>query len=104
MSGTVALSSAAHRLVWLSHGLRGPGHRGLGVAQEGIAQLMAAMPSRPVQPDRSKEEPVAGSERVVIGMDPHKRSVTIEVMTGSSDKPLPGPVTTDPRTPLPTAS
>ena len=24
----------------------------------------------------------AGQQRVVIGMDPHKRSVTIEVMTG----------------------
>lgn len=34
MSGVVALSSAAPRLVWLTHGLRGRGHRWAGVAQE----------------------------------------------------------------------
>ena len=45
VSGVVALSSAAHLRVWLSHGLRGPGHRWAGEAQEGIALLVVAVPS-----------------------------------------------------------
>lgn len=45
--------------------------------------------------------------RVVIGMDPHKRSVTIEVM--APDESVLGggrygPATTEPRTALPAAS
>src|SRR5919112_916277 len=54
---------------------------GQGVAQEGFAQLEVAMPSQldePVGPSNGGH--VSPSERVVIGMDPHKRSATIEVM------------------------
>ena len=70
--------------VWLSHGLRSPGTAGSGVAQEGIALLEAAVPSRPDHQSGSRsggQRDEQLSERVVIGMDPHKRSVTIEVMT-----------------------
>jgi transposase len=49
------------------------------VAQEGIAQLEVALPSRSEQLGRAGRDAVTGSS-VVIGMDPHKRSATIEVM------------------------
>src|SRR4051794_3125109 len=70
--------------VWLTHGMRGPGTAGSEEAQEGSAQLEVALPSRL---DDQVSVRVSGgcmqqqAERVVIGMDPHKRSVTIEVMT-----------------------
>jgi len=61
--------------------------------------------------------PAGEVERVVVGMDPHKRSVTIEVMAGAtnssavdwnpgidaSEKSLPGPATQQPTTPPKTA-
>jgi transposase len=40
------------------------------------------MPSRLDEPsDRATEGHMSPSQRVVIGMDPHKRSATIEAMT-----------------------
>src|SRR6478609_934436 len=75
--------------------MRGPGAAGSEEAQEGCAQLEVALPSRldssVVTSDRSisggcmDEQAVSMSERVVIGMDPHKRSVTIEVMTAEEN-------------------
>src|SRR5690606_33861339 len=59
--------------------------QGPGEAQEGYAQPNVAVPSQldttcwHEQGSRGMDIEVA---RVVIGMDPHKRSVTIEVMTG----------------------
>jgi transposase len=46
------------------------------VAQEGFAQLEEALPSTPIS--RQVEEEQMG--RFIIGMDPHKRSATIEVI------------------------
>src|SRR5215207_8966271 len=87
--------SLSHRLptlvVWLSLGLRGPGvARRAGEAQEGFAKLEAAVPSSLGTPGGASirrglmGKPLAGqdTDRVVVGMDPHKRSVTIEVMAG----------------------
>jgi transposase len=77
--------------VWLSFGLRGPGVvLRVGVAQEGIAQLEEAVPSdlqfvpwgRRRIGEHVSSAPDRTAGRVVIGMDPHKRSVTIEVMAG----------------------
>jgi hypothetical protein len=74
-------------VVWLSHGLRDPGiDPEQGEAQERFAQLEVAVPSRARQHIGSSMEErmaVAESARVVVGMDPHKRSVTIEVMAAS---------------------
>ncbi|GAA1575904.1 hypothetical protein GCM10009827_117250 [Dactylosporangium maewongense] len=50
----------------------------MGVDQEGYAQLKVALPS-PHRPLCTSEETHQMS-RVVIGMDPHKRSATIEVI------------------------
>ena len=47
-----------------------------GVARKGFAQLEVAVPSLPDVTRRGEEEPVS----VIIGMDPHKRSATIEVV------------------------
>ncbi|MEV1329897.1 IS110 family transposase [Micromonospora costi] len=66
-------------LIWPAR----PGrHPGRGEAQEGFALLEVALPSRlDNQVDRASEGAVSvTSDRVVIGMDPHKRSATIEVM------------------------
>ena len=61
----------------------GPGTAGSEEAQEGFALLEAALPSRPDNRESSIGRCMQQlAERVVIGMDPHKRSVTIEVMTG----------------------
>jgi Transposase len=71
-------------VVWLSHGLRGLGAAcGRGEAQEGFARLEVAVPSRldPCWFEHRRTD-LGTSARVVIGMDPHKRSATIEVMTG----------------------
>jgi hypothetical protein len=66
-------------VVWLSHGLRGSGIDERGEAQEGFAQLEIALPS--LVDNRSESRAGrTGMTRVVIGMDPHKRSVAIEVM------------------------
>ena len=53
-------------------------HRRGDVAQEGYAQLKVALPSshRPL----CTSEEIRRMGRVVIGMDPHKRSATIEVI------------------------
>ena len=53
---------------------------GRGEAQEGFAQLEVAVPSQLDNPVVRARESTMESKRVVIGMDPHKRSVTIEVM------------------------
>ena len=70
--------------MWLSFGLRDPGtDPGAGEAQEGFAQLEVALPSRLDKHIGIESQEVAVGQvsgRVVIGMDPHKRSVTIEVM------------------------
>jgi hypothetical protein len=58
---------------------------GRGEAQEGFALLEVALPSRLDNPNRIEHRRNAvssTSDRVVIGMDPHKRSATIEVMAG----------------------
>ena len=65
-------------VVWLSHGLRGPGIAEQGEAQEGSARLEVALPSLLDVPSGSCGEALMTG--VVIGMDPHRRSVTIEVM------------------------
>ena len=65
-------------VVWLSHGLRGPGTAEQGEAQEGSARLEVELPSLLDIPSGSSRE--ALMTRVVIGIDPHKRSVTIEMM------------------------
>lgn len=68
----------------VAHGLRGPGAARAGEAHEGFARLEVAVPSQLDDPGgssiREDGQWVAQSQRVVIGMDPHKRSVTIEVM------------------------
>src|SRR4051794_40356140 len=64
---------------WLFHGLRGPGTARAGEAQEGFALLEVAVPSR-LEHRRRVDGGRMGA--VVIGMDPHKRSATIEVMAG----------------------
>jgi hypothetical protein len=69
--------------VWLSFGLRIPGRRQGGRRlKRGVPQLEVALPS---QLDITNRFECGGhmseTPRVVIGMDPHKRSVTIEVMT-----------------------
>src|SRR6516165_11660898 len=46
-----------------------------GVAQEGSAQLEVALP---VLADKASVSEEAGMDRVIIGVDPHKLSVTIE--------------------------
>src|SRR5438067_3406770 len=52
-------------------------------SSQGSVRLKVALPSRLDEPVRSSNGGlVSGSDRVVIGMDPHKRSATIEVMTG----------------------
>jgi Transposase len=67
--------------VWLSFGLRGPGVAyGRGEAQEGFVLLEVAVPSRLDTVVGSSDR--RGMSAVVIGMDPHKRSATIEVMAG----------------------
>src|SRR4051812_42288627 len=78
----VALISAVHAgrvaLIWpaQSRASLGPGE-----AQEGFAQLEAALPSRLDNPCGSSiggdMSTPAAPGRVVIGMDPHKRSATI---------------------------
>ena len=87
MPGFVALISAAHAsVVWLSYGLRSPGTARAGRGSRGVcsARSSVALPAR--QPSRFEDRRTHEQERryrgsVVIGMDPHKRSVTIEVMT-----------------------
>ena len=60
-----------------------PGAAGRGEAQEGFARLEVAVPSRLDNWIEHREDALTvTSERVVIGMDPHKRSATIEVMAG----------------------
>jgi len=49
------------------------------VAQEGFALLEVAVPSWPVRHVGIGQEEQVNT--VIIGMDPHKRSATIEVMT-----------------------
>jgi len=80
----VALNSAARSwlgvaLSWRARGVRTVGHRGRGEAQEGSAQLEVALPSSSTN-SRFPDERSAAMGRVVIGMDPHKRSATIEVL------------------------
>src|SRR5690348_15943432 len=61
--------------------MRCPGHRRAGEAEEGNALLVEAVPSCANQSINGKaDEGVGMCSRVVIGMDPHKRSATIEVM------------------------
>src|SRR3954466_5928359 len=70
-------------VVWLSFGLRGPG---VARARRGSRRVCCtrssvALPARQPGVDRALEDSVEQAQRVVIGMDPHKRSATIEVMT-----------------------
>ena len=54
------------------------GHRGEGVAREGSALLVTALPVlADEQSVRGRGEETV-MDRVVIGVDPHKRSVTFE--------------------------
>jgi hypothetical protein len=64
--------------VWLSIGLRTRRASCRGVAPEGTAQLVVAMPASrsPVDPARKGQCYM----KVFIGVDPHKLSVTIEVV------------------------
>jgi integrase len=56
-----------------------------GVAQEGSAQLEVALP---VLADRLLPiEEVSAMDQVIIGVDPHKLSVTIEARTGTPIEP-----------------
>jgi transposase len=63
--------------VWLSFGLRGPGTVGKERLKRGLPALEVAVPSSPVRHSKGQEEQMG---TVIIGMDPHKRSATIEVM------------------------
>src|SRR4051794_28002331 len=74
-----SLIGCPRSVVWLSSGLRGSGIAGRGEAQEGLARLEVALPSRSTTGIWSRAGRT-GVNGVVIGMDPHKRSVTIEVM------------------------
>ena len=74
-----ARNAAAHLTwVWLSNGLRPCRAPWRGVAQEGTAQLEVAMPTSPFPNGSRKGESVM--EQVIIGVDPHKLSATIEVV------------------------
>src|SRR3979409_321380 len=79
-----ALIAAARLRAWLSSGMRScrapPGEA---VAQEGFAQLKVALPSS-LTPEQHRRSSAGGNtlDRVVIGADPHKHSVTIEVVDG----------------------
>jgi len=81
----VAITAAAHAgrvaLIWRARVGRG-GRAGRGSL--GVAVLEVAVPSRlDNQLERALEGSLSSTEEpVVIGMDPHKRSATIEVMTG----------------------
>src|SRR6201990_2424514 len=61
----------------MPHGVRPPA-TARGVAQEGSDQLKVALPSLPIVHHLPGGCQRMG--RVVIGMDPHKRSATIEVI------------------------
>jgi hypothetical protein len=54
------------------------GHRWRGVAQEGSALLVEALPS-PLTTQWVRTTGGSVVSRVIIGTDPHKRSATIEV-------------------------
>jgi hypothetical protein len=71
--------AAAHRadLVWPSDGVRPARVPRRGVAQEGCALLETALPVLAEATSRVEVRRMV-MDRVVIGMDPHKRSVTIE--------------------------
>jgi hypothetical protein len=72
-------------VVWVSFGLRGPGVAlRVGQAQEGFVLLEVAVPSRLEHRCRIERVEQAEMGPVVIGMDPHKRSATIEVMAGDA--------------------
>ena len=64
-------------VVWLSFGLRGPGTVGKERLKRGLPALEVAVPSSPVRHSKRQEEQMG---TVIIGMDPRKRSATIEVM------------------------
>jgi transposase len=66
--------------VWLYFGVRSAGRRGEAVAQEGSAQLEVAMPTSPILTRCNVDEEELGVMQVIIGMDPHKRSATIEII------------------------
>src|SRR5262245_5394639 len=80
--GLVALTAAAH--AWSCGSLvacAGRASPGPGEAHEGFALLEAALPSRldnPAGPSMGERNMSSAVGRVVLGMDPHKRSVTIE--------------------------
>ena len=69
---------------------------GPGEAQEGFAQLEVAVPSQLDNHWFEHGESAMKTQRVVIGVDPHKRSVTIEVMTDDETVLGGGRFTTDP--------
>jgi hypothetical protein len=48
------------------------------VARKGTAQLVAALPTSPSYPYEAKQENTMA--KVIIGVDPHKLSATIEVV------------------------
>src|SRR5665647_2096327 len=86
-------------VVWLSHGLRIPGAARAGRGSRGVcsARSSGALPARqPHRFEQWEDSMVVQSERVVIGMDPHKRSVTIEVMAGDETILGGGRFATDP--------
>ena len=55
-----------------------PSNTGRGEAQEGFALLEVALPSSPTMTGSRQRESTVG--HVIIGMDPHKRSATIEII------------------------
>jgi hypothetical protein len=73
--------------VWLSFGLLEPDVAWAGSGSRGLARLEAALPSRlETGLDRASEGRMGSTTAwVVIGMDPPKRTATIEVMCADGD-------------------
>src|SRR5665647_2398851 len=97
--GCRSLFGCPRLVVWLSHGLRIPGTARAGRGSRGVcsARSSGALPARqPHRFEQREDSMVVQSGRVVIGMDPHKRSVTIEVMAGDETILGGGRFATDP--------
>ncbi|MGH3324231.1 MAG: hypothetical protein ACRDOV_07375, partial [Streptomyces sp.] len=62
------------------------------MAQEGIARLEVALP---VLADSGSSEEVELTSRVIVGVDPHKKSVTIEAVDEQGKKVATGRFGTD---------
>ena len=55
-----------------------PGHRGEAWLEKGLLSLVTALPVLADEVVRRGEEEATAMDRVIIGVDPHKRSVTFE--------------------------